>query len=534
MIKTPDTEPIRRGAEALPVELTAGAHEAPRDSQHRELTYYIAAFIVGVLVAAAVVAIARVPVQYVVAGLAALAYGMLSARLPAWGCAVLVAAVPLVEGLGRNTVIPGLRPSEAMMAVLVVGVLVHEIPRRARRNFSVMDVAVLAFALGTTLVPVLYILYNRQTIGFDSGGLLNVFAPLEYLATYLLFSRIGTNDRDRRLFLNLAMAASVVVSLVGIAQLADLPGVQSFLGAYYPADEGLRSGMICQASGCRPTSLMQHFSAFGGYCVLSYTLALALLSDRATRFDRRWLVAVLALNAIGVFASLTVAAVLGMVLATVIVMVYRRSLPKQLLVVGAIVVIGAAAFWGPLSNRISQQAAGQDTIAGISVPESAGFRTQYWTQVFWPALEPRFLTGTGAQMPGDIPASLSSMVDNEYLRMGFRAGVTGEVLLLVMLAVVAVTGWRARKSRDPLEAAIGGVAATYVIVLAVMGTTAEYFQFAGIDQVFWMALGMLGGFRVVRMGAAPEREVQVLGEAEPGRLALGRRRARRADHPIDG
>lgn len=473
------------------------------DPDRTELRDYLALLIFGLIAATALVVVARVPVQYAGAGLIGLGYLMLCARRPAWGCGALVLLVPLIEGLGRNTVVPALRPSEAMMAVLIVGVLIHEIPRRAVRNFSGIDVAVLAFALGTTLIPVLYLLFNRQTVQVDSSDWLNVFAPLEYLAAYLLFSRIGTTDRDRRLFLNLAMAASVIVSIVGMAQLADLPGVQSLIASFYPPDEGLTSSLICQGGACRPTSLMQHFSAFGAFGVLNYTIALALLTDKRLRFDRRWLVAVLTINALGVFVSLTVAAVLGMVLATAIVMIYRRTFPKQLLVVGALVVVGTAAFWGPISGRIAQQFASgpSETVAGIAIPESAGVRMQYWDQLFWPALQPNLATGTGAQLPGELPSSLNATVDNEYLRMGFRAGVTGEVLLLLMLGVVAVAAWRARRSHDPLEAAIGATALAYVLVLAIMGTTAEYLQFAGVDQAFWMVLGMLAGYRVVLRGS---------------------------------
>ena len=517
------------------VELVPGAENAsargstvlgskPRpDARQREFRDYAVLFIAGVLVAAGVVLVARVPVAYAAGGVAGLAYLILCARRPALGCAVLVGAVPLIQGLGRGTVIPLLRPSEAMMALLIVGALVHELPRRRSRSYSGMDVAVLAFGLGTTLIPLLYLSFNRPA-GIDGTTWFGVFAPLQYLATYLLFSRVQTTDRDRRLFLNVAMAASVIVSLLGIAELANLPGVQSFLHTYYPpgtsagtVNSNVANSLVCGPGGCRPASVMQHYSAFGAYAVLSYTVALALLVGRRIGFDRRWLLAVLILNALGVFVSETIAAVVGLVLATVIVLLHRRTFPRQLVFVVVAVVIGVVAFWGPISTRIQEQTpTGDETVAGISLPENLALREQYWSQLFWPDLREVIWTGTGDVLPGDIPPPLTAFVDNEYLGMGFRAGIGGEVLLLLMLVVIGVTGWRARKSRDPLEVALGGMAVAYVAALAVMGTTAQYLTFAGVNQAFWVVIGMFAGVRAMQLGSSAEPVVQVLHDVGKG------------------
>lgn len=450
------------------------------------------------MVAAGVAVVARAPVTYVAGGLVGLAFVLMCARRPVWGCAALVLGTPLIAGLGRGTVIPFLRPSEAMLALLIVGVLMHEIPRRRYRTFTTLDVTVLGYTISVTLIPVLVLLFTGPARQADSSAWFNVAGPLQYLAVFLLFSRIELTDRDRRLFLNLAMAASVVVCLVGMAELANVPGVQTFVTSHW-ADEG--GTTICQYGVCRPSSLLQHYSAFGAFSVLNYTIALALLTSRSAQFDRRWLVAVLGLNAIGVFVSETVAAVVGLVLATAIILLYRRAFPRQLVWVGLAIVIGAVAFWGPISARIQQQSPEQ-TIAGIGVPQTIGVRVDYWEQLFWPALQPSIWTGTGDVIPTAVPTNLSTYVDSEYLGMGFRAGIPGVVLLLLMLGVVALTGWRARRSRDALQSAVGGMVVTSVITLAVMGTTAEYLTFAGVAQVFWMVVGLLASFHAGLEGQA--------------------------------
>lgn len=463
------------------------------DVREREIRDYGYLFIAAILIAGLLVYFAHLPIAYAAGGLVAIAYTLLCIRRPVWGCAVLVLATPLIEGLGRGTVIPLVRPSEAMLALLIVGVLVHEIPRRQIRNYTIMDLAVIAYAAGTSLIPSLYLLLTGSSV--DATTLFNIFAPLQYLTIYLLFSRVQVTDRDRRLFLNFAMAASVIVSVVGIAQLANVPGLQDFLYAHYPIEgEG---STVCLYGVCRPSSLMQHYSAFGAYSALSYTIALALLTTRRAGFDARWLIFVLAVDAMGVFVSQTVAAVVGLLLATVIVLVYRRTIPRQLLLVGAALAIGLFLFWGNIVSRVEQQfPVGNQSIAGIPVPESMEVREQYWGQIFWPALEPVIWTGSGNVAP-DVPASLQNLVDNEYLGMGFRAGIGGEVLLLGMLIIIGATAMRSRRSEEPLEVALGSMVVAYVVVLAVMGTTAEYLGFAGLDQSFWMVIGMLAGFRVI-------------------------------------
>ena len=53
-----------------------------------------------------------------IAGVAALALFLLTIRRPVLGCAALVLLVPLTAGLSRGSVIPRLKPSEAILVVV--------------------------------------------------------------------------------------------------------------------------------------------------------------------------------------------------------------------------------------------------------------------------------------------------------------------------------------------------------------------------------------------------------------------------------
>jgi len=71
---------------------------------------------------------------------------------PALACAVLAVAIPLTAGLGRGTVVPVLRVNEALLLVVAAGVVLGRLPRRRELPFGGLDLAVLAFCLGSVLI----------------------------------------------------------------------------------------------------------------------------------------------------------------------------------------------------------------------------------------------------------------------------------------------------------------------------------------------------------------------------------------------
>jgi O-antigen ligase len=102
-------------------------------------------------------------------------------------------------------------------------------------------------------------------------------------------------------------------------------------------------------------------------------------------------------------------------------------------------------------------------------------------------------TGTGTVVPTQVPDRLTTYFDNEYLRMGLRGGIFGEALLLLLLASVAVAGWRSRGSPRPLIQVLGALALTSAVFLGVLGTSADYLSYPGVSQLFWIIVGLLGG-----------------------------------------
>jgi O-antigen/teichoic acid export membrane protein len=484
---------------------------APASSLRRNTWVPALPLVLGALVALALGAgwVPAVPVLLALVGLGLVALTMWS---PVAGLAILVLAVPLTTGLGRGTVVPLLRTSEAVTLAVMAGVLLREIPRRSRRPYSTLDLAVATFTLGAVIVPWLVLLVTKTPADLELAR--TVLAPAQYLVLYLLFSRVRLSLAGQRLLLNLTMATSIVVAVVAVAQLVDVAGFRDFLAGYYP----LPTEGICFANVCRPTSLLEHWSSVGAFAVLNWSLALAIAATRQPGFSRRWLSVVMAVNLIGVLVSQTQATVIGLLLVTVLIIWYARRLPmRELRLPLAGLLLGLLVFAPQLTARVEQQLAGAST-GNLVTPESLQTRIGYWDLYFFPALAAHPWVGTGTVIPAEIPERRHKYVDNEYLRLGFRAGLVGEVLLITMFVVICRWAWRYRDSADPWRRMLGAAAFADTVLLAVIGATGEYLTFAGITQFFWMMVGLLAAIALA--ARRPERTVVVVG-GESSRLATG-------------
>jgi O-antigen/teichoic acid export membrane protein len=459
-----------------------------------------------VLCAAAAARFASLSASVALFGLAGVALVGLTWWRPAIGCAVLALAVPLTAGLGRDTVLPLLRTNEVLAVSVFVGALLHQLDRRGPGRFTGLDLAVGAYAVGGMAVPTLVLFVSHSAVDINIWR--TIFGPAQYVVIYWLFSRGALRGRDLVAVLNLTMLASVIAAIVGLMELANVPGVRAFLSSVYPL--GGHGEALCQYGACRPMSLLEHASAFGAYALLNYALALALAAWRHPGFSRSWLATVMAANAVAVVVSQTQAAVIGMVVATVLVLWHARRVPRELIPTAVALVIGVLIFSAQVSARVEQQFG-----AGSATPQSLATRYQYWGDYFLPDIEQHLLAGTGTVISSAIPAPLVTFVDNEYLRVAYRAGLIGVALLVIMYVAIGAAGWRWRDSSDPSAGAIGAAALAAVAVLAVMGTTAEYLTFAGVSQQFWMVIGLLAAVPLLAMRApAP---VTILGPSIEGR-----------------
>lgn len=412
---------------------------------------------------------------------------LLTTWRPFLGCLAFVTLAPLTVGLTRGVGVPVLRMSEALALAVAAGVAAHRLLHPREQPTSMLDVTTVAFVGGMVLVPV-FVLWDRSDIATAFRALL---APVQYLVVYFVFSRAALARDEVRLVLIAVLTVSCAIALVGALQLLDAPGVRGWIAAWYPPS----APEYCDRGQCRPTSLLQHWSAFGAYSLMQYTLALALMATPAVGVSRVLLLVAATANAVGVVASETQAVLLMLPIATVLVAWHRRNVPRDLRWLATLGGVGAALLWPLVSPRLLSQLFYADA---ISTPESLLTRSRFWTELFVPNALEHLWWGTGTVVPVDVPTRFVHFVDNEYLSLIFRAGVAGVVLFAVAFGALAVAGLRLRRSRS-VEGALGASLLASVVSLVLMGVTAEYSTFGGVSQSLWMTAGLLSSAFVVAL-----------------------------------
>ncbi len=313
----------------------------------------------------------------------ALALLALTAWRPAIGLAVFAFSISLTTGLGRGTIIPVLRPNEAILLVVVSGLVLHYLPRRQRHNITGLDLAVGAYTLGVVVISSLVLILSRSPYLFNADTLRAVLSPLQLLLVYVIYSRVDLTSRAVRVILNLTMLASIVVSLLAVAELADLPGVRDFVATYYPPPVNLYNAFD---PGYRPISTLGHYSAVGAFATVNYMLALTLSTMRHPGFPKPWLSLVMVVNIAGLVASLTWAPLLALPLVTILVLWYGHHLPPQLGLTVAALAVAIVLLWPAVSARGAAQGVLSSAGQNLAIPESFAYRIRVWQAFFVPAL----------------------------------------------------------------------------------------------------------------------------------------------------
>lgn len=426
-------------------------------------------------------------------------------RRPAFGCAALILLVPLTAGLARGAIVPVLKPSEAILLVVLAGVVVHDMAVRRTRSVSGLDMAIGAYVIGSVVIPWMVLTLTHYPADTDTWR--TVLSPALLLAVYYLFARDTLPEGTMRTFLNLAMLAGVIVSLVAAAELVNVPAVRAIIGNNYPSPA---------VTPFRPGSTLGHYSAVGAFGAFTYIIALALATVRAPGYPRWWLTGVMGAGVLGVFASETWATTVAIPVATVLILIYGRRVPRELVVTVVVGLLALVVLWPLIGARADSQQL--ITAQGLALPESMQTRIRYWNEFIIPALSDHLWIGTGTVIPSTVPERLSTFVDNEYLWAAFRAGVAGVALLLGMLLAIIAAGWRPRSSLDLTHRAIGAAALAAAAVILLLGTTAQYITFAGLSQEFAMLVGVLAALtlRDVRRTVP----VVVISAAKPPRVAF--------------
>ena len=327
------------------------------------------------LVIAGIGALAGIKLKYALgAALVILIVGWAMAR-PAIAAYLLIFLTPLVVGVNAGSVVPLLRPNEALMVLLGAGIGLRWLaglrtgetgwPRPDR-----VDVALIALGVTSSVVPLAMMLVRQRPIG--SEDLLYCIVIWKLLAEYVIVrSVIKTREQVMRC-LWLSMAAAAIVGVIGIAQSIGVPGVPGLVAKYTSTSSA--EGMVSIGRG---SSLLGLPAATADLAILNLGIAVAMI---ARGHPRRLLLGGLGvLFAITVVAAAEFATVIGLILAVIVLMVLTRS-GRLAIYMAPVGLLGGVLLWPVIEMRLS----GFHSTAGL--PLSWVDRLYNLRNYFWPVL----------------------------------------------------------------------------------------------------------------------------------------------------
>jgi hypothetical protein len=264
----------------------------------------------------------------VAAGLAA-AGGLLAARAGAFGVVavaavvlivvvaayppvaayVLIATTPFIVGLNRGTVLPFLRPNEAVLLVLAAGLGLRGAAsvltgRPADLRLGRVEASIVALATTGSVLPLLWMAARGMHIGRED--ILYATALWKYLMLFFVVRSSVRSQRDVARCLALSMAVAAIVALIGILQSLKLFGVPHLLASHYVHDTDMPESLEIH----RSTATFASALAMADVMVFNLAIAAAWLVKQGG--PRRLLAAAMVLFALGCFAAGEVSGVVGL------------------------------------------------------------------------------------------------------------------------------------------------------------------------------------------------------------------------------
>ena len=329
-------------------------------------------------------------------GLVALPLFLAIAVRPEFGAWLYLLATPLIVGIARDSVMPILRPNEALL-ILILGALGARIValslagRPWRPQLDRIDLALVVLATTSSILPLL-LRYGRG-LPISADDVLYAVVLWKYYLVYRLFREAVTTPAQVGVCLWVAMVAAALVAMVAILQVLGIFGVPQFLWAYYDVPFAGRTGLVTE----RGTSTIA--SSFGVADMMAMTLAIVLAWLPAQPRPRRLiLIAAGGLFVLGCIAAGQFSGVIGLAVAVLAVGLVTGRLRPILGLLVPVALIGTIAFWSVIETRLM----GFDSSAGL--PASWVGRIDNLQRFVWPELSSGVNWLVGVRPAARVPA----------------------------------------------------------------------------------------------------------------------------------
>jgi hypothetical protein len=412
---------------------------------------------------------------------------------------LIVGVTPLVVGIDRGTVIPVLRPNEALVAVLV-GILCCRLAVNAMSGRVIelprllpVEWAFVAMAVASSVVPVAWL--TAQGIQLTGDDVSYSLVMWKYLAVYAVVRLTVTDKSDVCRLIHIILATSSIVGIVAVLQVFNLFGVREPLARWY-VTLGHEDALDLPRAG----STVSLPAAMADLMVLTACLAIGMwFLDRRRR---PWYGAVIAVCVIAVFAAAEFSSVLGLIIATITV---AATLRRKALVAYAAAGLGAVVvlMWPIIETRLQ----GFHTTSGF--PDSWVGRWHNLQLYFWPELKSgsgwNFLMGVRPAARVPVPGQATGFVwiESGYLWLLWGGGLA--LLGSFVFFVVSAIQLTARAARELVDE-VGVVALavfTGVVVMTVLMTLDPHLTYRGSADCLFSLLAVCAAAAARRASTPP-------------------------------
>lgn len=414
-----------------------------------------------------------------IAVIAACSFVEAIARRPYLGAFILIVATPLTAGIGRGSVIPLLRPNEAIDVLIGVGVLLYLFRASSagerRFSFGQTDRTILLVAVASSVLPLAWMVIRQQTI--QSDDLLYSVMVWKYYGVYLIARYSVRGERDVRICLWLSMMCGGAVATIAVLQALHAPLISGILSKYY-----VNYGYAAAASNGRGGATLGLPIAVADLLTFNLAIAVGFIVRGDSR--KRSLLAFSALFVVGALAAGEISGAIGLVLGVVVMAIFTRRL-TLLKPLAPAVLIGLIVL---LQTRLS------GFQSGTGVPVSWSARWSALTNIFWPQLfsHGNFVLGIrpAARIATQSRAAGYIWIESGYTWLLWAGGIP----LLAAFLYFLSKNFRINAKVARADSGATGVAAFAVVVaLSVVGLlmlTDPHLTYRGSADLLFVLLGL--------------------------------------------
>ena len=332
--------------------------------------------------------------QVALVAVAGLAVGAWVFARPAVAAYLIIFLTPLTAGIDRGTVLPVLRPNEALAilvgtALVVRWIVVLRTGEVRMPRLNKLDGALAGLAVCSSIVPLLMMLARRREI--DADDLQYAIVLWKYVAVYVIVRFSVSTAKQAYRCLALSMASAAIVCVIGILQSLDLFGVPQLLGTLY-APFGVERTL---AIG-RGSSTLALAAAVADLAILNLAIAVSLLV-RGSR-HRVLLGLVVLVCVFGTLGAGEFSTVIGLLVAMAALILVAKATRILAYAIPLLLVAGVV-MWPVIETRLL----GFQSASGL--PDSWIVRLRNLNTYFWPELGAHGNWLLGVRPSARVPAS---------------------------------------------------------------------------------------------------------------------------------